>query len=210
MSFDTYKDNNEDNNQGKSPYGTPAPAPQANQNPSPYGFPSTPPANQNPSPYGAPAGHAQGQGGNPDAPWGPAQSNPHAQQSPYAFNSAPQSPYNAPQPAPAGGFNIFGLTWAKNVVPNPATGGMAPASQKSNVLAYVLWFFLGALGVHQFYLGNTNRGLFNLALMGATFVLGLTGIPFGLIYTAYWIYEAVTLNDQTNEVNSGYIRKSIL
>lgn len=190
---------NEDNNQGNSPYGGNS-TPQGNQNPSPYGFPAAPQGNQTPSPYGA----------TPAA-------DPNAQQAPYAFNApeqAQQNPYStpqgfgAPQQAPqAGGFNIFGLTWQKNIVPNPAG---VPAAAKTSVLAYVLWFFLGWAGVHQFYLGNTNRGLFNLALFGATFVLGLTGIPFGLIYTAYWIYEAVTLNDQTLEVNGGYIRKSIL
>lgn len=193
MSFDTYKNNNEDNNnQGNSnsPYG--APAPQANQNPNPYGYPSAPQGVQNQFP-------AQAQ-------------NPNAQQAPYAFNAPQdnQNPY-AQQGAPAaGGFSIFGLTWQKNIVPNPATNGMGPVSQKTSVVSYLLWFFLGFAGVHQYYLGNTNRGLFNLALFGATFVLGLTGIPFGLIYTAYWIYEAVTLNDQTNEVNQGFIRKSIL
>jgi TM2 domain-containing membrane protein YozV len=188
MSFDTYKDNNEDGNQGNSPYGG-NPNPQGNQNPSPYGFPSAPQNNQSQFP-------TQGTPG--------PNTNP-----PYAFN-APQDSYQAQQAAPAGGFSIFGLTWQKNIVPNPATNGMAPVTQKTAVVSYLLWFFLGIFGVHQFYLGNTSRGLFNLALFFTTFILGLTTIPFGIIYTAYWIYEAVTLNDQTNEVNQGYIRKSIL
>lgn len=191
MSFDTYKDNdNENQGNANSPYGSPAP--QAPQNTNPYGYSASQPQEpQNHSPYGGyPAPQQPG-------PYGAPTGN---EQNPFAFNQAPQA-----APA-AGGFNIFGLTWAKNIVPNPTP----PASQKSVGLAYVLWFFLGAFGVHQFYLGNSARGLFNLALMAATFVLGLTGIPFGLIYTAYWIYEAVTLNDQTLEINTGRIRKSIL
>jgi TM2 domain-containing membrane protein YozV len=181
MSFETFNNNNDDSKPGNnnSPYGAPA-APQGNQNPNPYGYPSAPQAN---SPYAAPA----------------QDSNPQ-QNAPYAQNQGQQ--------APAGGFNFLGLTWHKNVVPNPE----APGSQKSNVLAYVLWFFLGYFGVHQFYLGNTARGLLNLILgVGTSLLTGLTGgIPFGLVWMAYWIYEAVTLNDQTNEINSGYIRKSIL
>lgn len=204
MSFDTYNDNNEDKDAKKSP-------------------------------YGPPAGHAQGQGGNPDAGWGPAQ----PQQNPYGFPAAPQQPspfggpsapagqapqnapsnpysFNqAPQPAPNASNSkplFLGLTWEKNIVRNPETNGMPPASHKSVGLAYVLWFFLGWAGVHQFYLGNNSRGLLNLILFFATAILSgvLGGLPVGLIYTAYWIYEAVTLNDQTNEVNQGFIRKSIL
>lgn len=191
---------NEDN-KGNDPYGANS-APQGNPTPNPYGFPSAPQGNQNPSPYGTP----------------PA-ANPSSPQSPYAFNNTPpqqaqQNPYSAPQGFSApqqaenpGGFSIFGLTWKKNIVPNPAG---VPAAAKSNVIAYVLWFFLGWAGVHQFYLGNTNRGLFNLILGVGTSVLGMVGIPVGIIYFAYWVYEAVTLNDQTLEINSGYIRKSIL
>lgn len=205
MSFDTYNDNNEDKDAKKSP-------------------------------YGPPAGHAQGQGGNPDAGWGPAQ----PQQNPYGFPAAPQqqpSPFGgpsapagqAPQNAPSNPYSFnqapqpvpnasnskplfLGLTWEKNIVRNPETNGMPPASHKSVGLAYVLWFFLGWAGVHQFYLGNNSRGLLNLILFFATAILSgvLGGLPVGLIYTAYWIYEAVTLNDQTNEVNQGFIRKSIL
>lgn len=217
MSFDTYNENNDDKKENKSPYGPPAgyaqgqggnpdaqwgPA-QGNQNPSPYGAPSAAPQNnqQNPNPYGFP--QAPPQQGNPFA--GP--SAPQAPQNPYNFNQAQQ-----PAPASNGKPLFLGLTWEKNIVRNPETNGMPPASHKSVGLAYVLWFFLGWAGVHQFYLGNNSRGLLNLILFFATAIISgvLGGLPVGLIYTAYWIYEAVTLNDQTNEVNQGFIRKSIL
>lgn len=211
MSFDTYKDNNEDNKgnnnpQGNSPYG--GPAPQANQNPSPYGMPPAPQGSQqNPNPYGFPAPQPQQNYpfAGPSAPTGQAQ--PGVPGNPYSFDQAQQ-----PAPASTGKTYLFGLTWEKNVIRNPETNGMPPASQKSVGLAYVLWFFLGWVGVHQFYLGNTSRGLLNLVLFFATAILSgiLGGLPVGLIYTAYWIYEAVTLNDQTNEANQGFIRKSIL
>jgi len=43
---------------------------------------------------------------------------------------------------------------------------------KGAVLAYVLWFFLGGLGVHNFYMGKVRWGLF---------YMGLTFIGWGLI-----------------------------
>ncbi|MGI4878020.1 MAG: NINE protein [Janthinobacterium lividum] len=38
------------------------------------------------------------------------------------------------------------------------------AERKSTVLAYVLWFFLGSLGVHRFYAAATRSGLILLAI----------------------------------------------
>lgn len=160
---------------------------------------------QNPeenSPYGNQPGNNA-----PDSSYNSPYANGGASQPPPTPNFGTPQNNMPPAPAPAaGGFNIFGLTWAKNVVP-AATRPVAP---KSFGVAAVLWFFLGWIGVHQFYLGNTNRGLFNLVLAIGTSILSVTGIPFGIIYLAYWIYEIITLQDQTNEINSGYVRKSIL
>ncbi|SDP08646.1 TM2 domain-containing protein [Nakamurella panacisegetis] len=54
--------------------------------------------------------------------------------------------------------------------PAPVAGPYVP--QKSVGVAYVLWFFLGALGVHQFYLGKTGRGILYLFTLGG-FLIGL-------------------------------------
>jgi TM2 domain-containing membrane protein YozV len=119
-------------------------------------------------------------------------------------NTGNTSNPNTPPKAP---FNLFGITWEKNYVQ------VAPAAtQKNTILAYVLWFFLGALGVHQYYLGNIKRGLIFLAL---TLISAITagigiGFVFGLAYFAYWIYDAVVLQEQVNEANSGRIRQSVL
>ena len=45
-----------------------------------------------------------------------------------------------------------------------------PSNQKSTGVAYLLWFFLGVLGVHQFYLGKTGRGLLYLFTFGGLLI----------------------------------------
>jgi len=58
---------------------------------------------------------------------------------------------------------------------------------KSVLLTYVLWLFLGWLGIHKFYLRQPIQGLLYLALTGITSLLTpiglgwITGIPLGLL-----------------------------
>lgn len=55
---------------------------------------------------------------------------------------------------------------------------------KSKFTAYILWFFLGYLGVHKFYLGKTGMGILYLFTGGIfgigwfidLFVMGLKSI----------------------------------
>ncbi len=37
-------------------------------------------------------------------------------------------------------------------------------TRKSPVLAYVLWFFFGSIGAHQFYMGKVGRAVLYIAL----------------------------------------------
>ena len=79
---------------------------------------------------------------------------------------------------------------------------------KSLVLAYVLWFFLGAFGIHRFYLGKTVTGvvMLLLTLVGlATSVLGI-GLIFLFIVAIWWILDALLIylaskkaNDKVNK-----------
>ena len=56
------------------------------------------------------------------------------------------------------------------------------AAKTSVGVAYMLWFFLGAFGVHRFYLGSWGIGMLILACTGLAFVtFGLTGLVSGLI-----------------------------
>lgn len=61
---------------------------------------------------------------------------------------------------------------------------------KSKTTAYLLWFFLGFLGIHKFYLGKTGWGILCL----------LTGNLFGIL----WIINAFTLGKQVDEYNAAH------
>ena len=47
---------------------------------------------------------------------------------------------------------------------------------KSPLLAYLLWVFVGGLGIHRFYLGKTGTGIAMLALA----ILGAVTLPIGV------------------------------
>ena len=52
------------------------------------------------------------------------------------------------------------------------------APQKSVGMAYLLWFFLGVLGAHQFYLGRTGRAvsyIFTFGWLGIGLLIDLFG-----------------------------------
>lgn len=73
----------------------------------------------------------------------------------------------------------------------PQTGIAPPPGyvQKNRVTAGILAFWLGALGVHSFYLGNTSRGLMQL-------LISLLGCGIGAIVMEIWsILEGVKILD---------------
>lgn len=56
-------------------------------------------------------------------------------------------------------------------------------------VAWLLHTFLGALGIHRFYLGKIGTGLI-WSLTGGLFLVG-------------WLYDFWTLNEQVDELNRG-------
>ena len=58
------------------------------------------------------------------------------------------------------------------------------ANKKSALIAYVLWFFLGYLGAHRFYLGHTGTGVAILLLTIASCLLAFVMIGLVLIIIA--------------------------
>jgi TM2 domain-containing membrane protein YozV len=122
----------------------------------------------------------------------------------------PPAGYNTPNQDPGNGPSLFGITWQKNLVPiAPSQAGRPP---RNTLLAYVLWFFLGMFGVHQYYLGNFKRGLMILAVwILAAITSGIfIGVVIGFALFVYWIYEAITLQEQIQEVHNGLVRQSVL
>ena len=70
----------------------------------------------------------------------------------------------------------------------PPTHSYGPLrSDKSLGLSYLLWFFLGFLGVHHFYLGKVGRGIGYLLTFG-WFMIGL-------------VVDLFTLPSQVRRVN---------
>ena len=67
------------------------------------------------------------------------------------------------------------------------------ANRKSTGASYLLWFFLGFLGAHRFYLGRTKSGI-------AQFLLCLTIV--GIIPLAFWwLIDAFLIPDIVRSEN---------
>ena len=107
-------------------------------------------------------------------------------ESPAAFTAAPAEPAQftptpqptfAPQPVPA--TEVF----AQPVAPQPAVAPVAVTGGKNFVVALVLSFFLGTIGVDRFYLGHMRLGMAKLLTLGGFGVWSL--IDFILIATKH-------------------------
>lgn len=54
----------------------------------------------------------------------------------------------------------------------PQPYGQPVAVQKSKIVAGLLGILLGSLGIHNFYLGKTNRGIIQIVVSFVTFGVG--------------------------------------
>lgn len=120
------------------------------------------------------------------APYGQptaAQTNPYTQPAnPYTQPPYGTPQYGAPQPtAPQYGAPQYGTPqYAAPQYGAPQYG--AGYSQKSKLAAGLLGIFLGGLGVHNFYLGNTGKAVAQLLLTLVGWVL----LGLGPIAAAVW------------------------
>ena len=69
--------------------------------------------------------------------------------------------------------------------------------KKSLIPAYILWFFLGYVGAHRFYLGRPFSGFVMLALSALTLLL--TVVSFGVlgflwfVVGLWWLLDALLI-----------------
>ena len=79
-----------------------------------------------------------------------------------------------------------------------------PNRQKSLAVAFLLWFFLGTLGVYHFYLGNARRAWIMIALtvIGFVTIIVLVGIILLLIAAVMWIIDAVRMSALVSQQNA--------
>jgi len=72
---------------------------------------------------------------------------------------------------------------------NPATQTMIYDANKRSVgVAYLLWFFLGGLGGHRFYVGKTGSAVAILVLTGLGILLSFVGVGvFLLAVVGIWV-----------------------
>ena len=77
------------------------------------------------------------------------------------------------------------------------------AAKKSALIAYVLWFFLGGLGVHRFYLGRIGSGIAMAVISVLSWITVYIGIGFiGLVVIGiWWLLDAFLIPGITTRAN---------
>jgi len=69
------------------------------------------------------------------------------------------------------------------------------ANKKSELIAYLLWFFLGGFGAHRFYIGRIGSAIaMTLLFVGSTaLTLVLIGYVGNALWTIWWVIDAFKL-----------------
>jgi len=77
------------------------------------------------------------------------------------------------------------------------TSAQYDIEKKSLLVAYLLWFFLGYVGAHRFYLGRPLSGFVMFALSAVTLVLTLASFGFlGFLWALvglWWLIDALLI-----------------
>ena len=107
-------------------------------------------------------------------------------QNDFSQDNSPQNnvpPANWPQYPPAQGAGYY----------NPSGGYTQPTNPpKSKLIALLLAFFLGSLGIHNFYGGNKQQAIIQLVLTLVGWLTAVILIGFVLVF-AVWIWVIVDL-----------------
>ena len=92
---------------------------------------------------------------------------------------------------------------------DPRTIMLYDANKKSAGIAYLLWFFVGLLGGHRFYLGRTGSGLGMAALLVLSLILTVAVIGvFGLFVLGIWaLIDALLIPGMVQEHNNQLIQR---
>jgi len=80
---------------------------------------------------------------------------------------------------------------------------MYDAQKKSVGASYVLWFFLGMVGAHRFYLGQSGTGAAMLVLFLVGFVLSLVliGVLLLIPLWVWWVVDAFLIPRMASDYN---------
>tara|TARA_B100000073_G_scaffold346659_1_gene358649 strand:+ start:4245 stop:4643 length:399 start_codon:yes stop_codon:yes gene_type:complete len=75
--------------------------------------------------------------------------------------------------------------------------------EKNLVLAYVLWFFLGMVGAHRFYLGKIKTGVAMLLLTVVGWITSVILVGFLFLFAAgiWWLIDVYYTNKYVVEHN---------
>lgn len=81
------------------------------------------------------------------------------------------------------------------------------AARKSVLAAYLLWFFLGWLGLHRIYLGYIASGLIMMALWGVGTVLSIVLIGYVILVVPFlwWLLDLLLIPGMTRDRNNAII-----
>jgi TM2 domain-containing membrane protein YozV len=81
------------------------------------------------------------------------------------------------------------------------------AARKSVLVAYLLWFFLGWLGLHRFYLGYMLSGVLMLVLwvVGTVLSVVLIGYVILVVPVLWWAVDALLITGMARASNNEII-----
>ncbi len=83
------------------------------------------------------------------------------------------------------------------------------AARKSVLVAYLLWFFLGWLGLHRFYLGYPLSGVVMLVLwaVGTGLSILLIGYVILAVPVLWWAVDALLIPGMARDRNNAIIEE---